>query len=758
LGSPEFVEQFCNVRIAADCTTPPSDSSMTSSCPFECALKENQMPEIEVSGNVKDKNGNPLSDVIVEVFPLLGRPAKLPQGASSIGEDTTDKNGLYDIITKVDSSVDKVLVKAYAFKAEGKSEPMTISAGALSDVEIVVPVGIRVATRRVSDTGEPSGEADQFSEGEVVFLRADIEPGPVGQGRSTEQPNYSDYRYEWEVDGGSLVEQVQHQGREVHWDTSGLRGVYSARVKITGGSSGSSLPANITVSPRALQKVDTVPVTMRRTAGEVTEDLALWVVIRKTAEAMSFENYSQFMNMLLCDRQLEAKQLRDGIGCLSYSDSYAYRLLKAATEAFLMVNCGVANFNRLLSTSIVSFKDPKFTNADLDLVMHRVGVGTISLQKLWKDYLKPLLNGGDDATIPYLALVREKLSDVRIMKTIFGGGGSDVDNCYGLLRFKLTNPCLFELIWSYWHEEAMLVQTLHAITTRFQNIQGPSDPDPLRMLEIDPLRPLNNLLWGYLQDEQYRLGVLRRAYEYDHHYGITLYGKAVPQLRPADSRSKFLEAFHTLLYLCAIFFKEDDDTTVIADGFPVLNALKEVHFLLAEGAHNQFGDMPSNARLEMMVQQWILSRPEFREFLPTRIMVAYPEPWMDRVDAMKTLQGWTDVSVLHFRNLAIFGEQILLSIRFGAWSTVNDPAQASNWARYWRAEIQGYIHAYRAATGVDLTAEVTDARQAALRVTAPGILLRERLTQQRGQPRAALGSSPTVTASLPPARVRARDR
>src|SRR5262245_5692228 len=104
----------------------------------------------------------------------------------------------------------------------------------------------------------------------------------------------------------------------------------------------------------------------------------------------------------------------------------------------------------------------------------------------------------------------------------------------------------------------------------------------------------------------------------------------------------------------------------------------------------------------MLMQQWLLSRQEVREFLPTRLMVAYPEPWMDRVDSMKKLQGWTDVSVLHFRNLALYGEQILLSIRFGAWTDVADPAQAANWARYWRPEIQGYIHAYRAATGVEL--------------------------------------------------------
>jgi hypothetical protein len=239
------------------------------------------------------------------------------------------------------------------------------------------------------------------------------------------------------------------------------------------------------------------------------------------------------------------------------------------------------------------------------------------------------------------------------------------------------------------------------------------------------------LLWGYLQDEQHRLSVRRRAYEYDHHYGLRLYGKAVPTIQSADSRSKFLEAFHTLLYLCSGFFKEEDDTTVIADGFPVLNALKDVHLLLTEGAHNQFGDLPSTARQEMLLQQWLLARPEFREFLPTRVMVAHPEPWMGRVDAMKTLQGWTDVSVLHFRNLAVFGEQILLSIRFGAWSDVNDPAQAANWARFWRAEIQGYIHAYRAVTGVDLTADIAETMSAADRFALPSVHLRKRLVMQQ---------------------------
>src|SRR4030095_71728 len=125
-----------------------------------------------------------------------------------------------------------------------------------------------------------------------------------------------------------------------------------------------------------------------------------------------------------------------------------------------------------------------------------------------------------------------------------------------------------------------------------------------------------------------------------------------------------------LLNLCVKFYNQYDDTTVVADGFPIMNALKEVHMILSEGAHNQFGDLPSTARMEMLMQQYILARPEFREFLPSRQMVAYPEPWMDRVGTLNQLHGWTKTNVLHFRDLGMFGEQIILSIRFSAWSDV----------------------------------------------------------------------------------------
>ena len=143
------------------------------------------------------------------------------------------------------------------------------------------------------------------------------------------------------------------------------------------------------------------------------------------------------------------------------------------------------------------------------------------------------------------------------------------------------------------------------------------------------------------------------------------------------------------------------------------------------------------------MMEWLLARPEMREFLPGRIMVDYPEPWMDHVESMKTLQGWTDTSILHFRDLSIHGEKLLLSIRYGLWTNVIEPDQAANWARYWRPEIQGYTHAYRTVTGADLT----DRPEA----TMPSLLLQQRLPGAQQLPAAAArqlpaGGRPQITA------------
>lgn len=458
-----------------------------------------------------------------------------------------------------------------------------------------------------------------------------------------------------------------------------------------------------------------VAVRLHRTQSDPTCDQALWVAIRNRTHAISFNRYQDFMDRALLweTREYRVPQgvdqgTRDRIQRdLNELGTHlhgmrAYETLKLMTEAFLLVECGV----RIEGAAGERAAGP----CDFEEEAWRLG-HPFSAQEM-EQKLKAYL--GDRDQLPYIT---------RVVKAAFpelekGWGGR-------LISARINEPCLIELIWSYWMEEGMLVQTMNAVCRRFQNVRGGGDRDPLASMEIDPLRPLNNLLWGYVQDEFNRLTVRRRAYEYVHHYGLTLFGKAASDLSAADRRSKFLEAFHNLLYQASIFFKEDFQTTVIADGFQLLNSLKEVHLILAQGAQNQFGDLPWTARVEMLLMQYMLARREIRDFLQSRAMVPYKESWEAQVDTMKTLQGWTDTTVSHFRDLAVYGEQILLSIRYGDWINVNNEDSAKNWARYFRPEIQGYIHAYRAATSIDLTNSDT------IDATIPGILLQKRTAMQR---------------------------
>jgi hypothetical protein len=485
--------------------------------------------------------------------------------------------------------------------------------------------------------------------------------------------------------------------------------------------------ASFFVAPREVQAA----VTLQRTGTFPTKDQALWVAIRNRTSALDFTRYQRFIDSIFCADDSDVSQLIPGpvsrrvqaaLGIpqaeqhLSIYGPYAYALLKLATQVFLTLECGIVIRN-------LEGGNRPFPIEDEFIRLNDFNVSFEDLKARLAQYLAPFDN---QHVLPYLDRILQALLTLEPDRR-----DEVLPYCFGILQHRLTCPSLLELIWSYWHEEGMLVQTMNAIAFRFQNRRS-SPRDPLGELELDSLRPLNNLIWGLIQDEHNRLTVSRRAYEYDHHYGLQLVGKAVPGLASADSRSKFIEAFHNLLYRTAVFYREDADTTVIAEAFPLLNALREVHLLLAEGAHNQFGDLPWTARAEMLTMQWLLARPEMREFLRGRYMVPYQELWMGAVDSMKKLQGWTDTTVTHFHELAVTGERILLSVRYGDWVDIdNTQEQAKNWARYWKPEIQRYLHGYQAVTGVDLMSDITDTRDGAQRFLQPSRLLQRRLSAQR---------------------------
>ena len=183
---------------------------------------------------------------------------------------------------------------------------------------------------------------------------------------------------------------------------------------------------------------------------------------------------------------------------------------------------------------------------------------------------------------------------------------------------------------------------------------------------------------------------------------MTLQGKAVPSLRPADSRSRFLEAFHNLLYLCSAFYKEDDDTTVKADAFP--------------GAQRDQGRPP--AAFPGCAQP--VRRPALDG--PRRRCCSSSGCWLGPSSASSCLpgswsptrsHGWTgsthedDPGLDRHDGPAIPPPGPLrradLAVNpataTGARSTTRSGGELG---RSWRQEVQWYFYAYQSVTGVDL--------------------------------------------------------
>ena len=189
-----------------------------------------------------------------------------------------------------------------------------------------------------------------------------------------------------------------------------------------------------------------------------------------------------------------------------------------------------------------------------------------------RDYLDRVATGDGEFldVLPYLGLIRLPAAAT---SPIVGGDDDDdeaAEICYGILAEKLDQPVL---------PRADLVvlarggrcwcRRMNAITWRFQNrTAAPRGRDPLASLDIDPLRPLNNLLWGYIQDEQHRLTTRPARL------------RVRPPVRPgargqagaAGARRRLPLAVHRGVpqparRCAAVFYTQDDDTTVIADGF-----------------------------------------------------------------------------------------------------------------------------------------------------------------------------------------------
>lgn len=206
-----------------------------------------------------------------------------------------------------------------------------------------------------------------------------------------------------------------------------------------------------------------------------TLDQGLWIAIRHTAQMTSFEHYREFIDRVLCQgdgprfdfegqdgeiagliRTAEKSHSRGGLGLHAYGVN-AYNILRLATETFLLMRCGVAIRGHYRPDWDEARLYQRFSAADA--------------RGMLQGYLRE-----PGAILPYLEQVFNAL-DATDRQTLIPGR-DDVNSpfCIVPLIQRITAPCLIELIWSYWHEQGMLVQTMNAISMRFQNKRSGAVP------------------------------------------------------------------------------------------------------------------------------------------------------------------------------------------------------------------------------------------------------------------------------------------
>ena len=321
-------------------------------------------------------------------------------------------------------------------------------------------------------------------------------------------------------------------------------------------------------------------VALSRTATEPTTDTAFCPALLNSTEGLSFNTYQRYMDnaVLRRDDRRRHPQLREG--------PHQRQKRDASTTS-----CAApAALHRLRRLSRHQGGDRSLRDGELRRARRTAFDNAVPRQRARRAYLQrrdlpvpgsadrvhqpvpgavPRRQGAADKTLPYLAVIRPSCPTSRSSSPRSGPRRSSCRECTGILQDKLTNPCLLELIWSYWHEEGMLVQTMNAITRRFQNVRAPVGDDPLANMEIDPLRPLNNLLWGYVQDEQHRLtrGAPRLRVRPPLRPAARGQGGAATCGPPTAARSSSRRS--TTCCSCArVFYKQDDDTTVDRRRFP----------------------------------------------------------------------------------------------------------------------------------------------------------------------------------------------
>jgi hypothetical protein len=544
------------------------------------------------------------------------------------------------------------------------------------------------------------------------------------------------HRYVWDATPDTQIVKLDEAGRDVRikFEQPG-RHVINATINDSESGAKARVSRTHQVGERARTPVDVaghvnigggvdvdgrLKITMERTESRHTPDRALWEAIRERSSAIGFEHYRKYIGRVLkIDRDdLQFGGLARRLGELGARGVGVYQTLRDFTELFVLSECGWTS-------------DREFDSQDIERELRPDRRRSDEVARGLDKYMDPHDRiPRDDRVLPYYERI------IGAAEPWIDPKRPDVD----ALRSRVfRRPLFLEL----WHEMCLehgtLMRTMDAISARFQNVYNSGENDGLANYESSPLRPLSDFFWGWIERESTRLNARRRIQEYKHQYGPSALDGTVSGIQAADVRTAFPDAFMNLMSLCESFYWEDSQTTVIADAFPVLFGLRQVHQILAMGAGNTAPQLTFAARVETLMMQLMLAQPELRAFLRIREMVPYEEDWQASVDAMIDLQGWKQPLISQHNDCAKFGERILLSIRLADWTSGTED-HARNWLREHREAIHRFLYAQRAISSADpFSASVWSAPRLASapdsRAAIPG-------RQQRAYAELAFGAQP----------------
>lgn len=480
-----------------------------------------------------------------------------------------------------------------------------------------------------------------------------------------------------------------------------------------------------------------VHVSLKSEATPYTKDQIVWMAIRGGAKSASYSGFNTFVENLFSDtytafgnKAIENSFKYSHIQPSDYGWQNTYPFIKAAATLYMER----AKIKDAITTELVG--DEK----------RRIGDGGINESQLKNDLVDYLGSTvpTELSSLPYLQRVIQRVSS-ELLKSInesTGVGNSRItgDFTCEYLRQRLQRPPMYDLIWSYWMSLAGLTETMNAVVDCYRR-KSNERTALLSDVRFDLLRPIGNLLSGYARDTEIPITHEEYLVELQAQYGLMLPEHAELDIQGMQSDTSFLGALHNVIGGSGKLLRDRLNKTLDVDTHSLGRILGNMNVRLAMGAHNQLWEVTRRIRRDMLVQQWILSRPEVTEFLRVPAMVDMREGWMSALAAYRdrknqqsrsasrsgnygSVSGNSSQSALvvqQFHRLACKSEIMVLGARWGGWSNEDMVGKsAEGWLNEVQHDIKDYISDYREVTRlVNLDVETADPQALALREMQP---------------------------------------